>query len=131
MNQNNDAKIERDKAIERVASNNVADYMTILQFAKDWVNDCYKLFTVDDLKKDFFQKYDGYKVSEPRVFGAVFVELSKLNLIKSRRKWQTSKDPVCHARPKMIWISKVYSEKQAKNRTKKPIVEQVEMKLFN
>lgn len=114
----NEAQIERDKAIEQVAKNNIADFSAIFQFAKDWVNSCYKQFTVDDLKKDFFASHDGYKIKEPRVFGAVFVELSKQNLIKSTGTYLTSKDPICHARPKMIWISKVYSDQQAKNRTK-------------
>ena len=58
----NEAQIERDKAIEQVAKNNIADFSAIFQFAKDWVNSCYKQFTVDDLKKDFLQVMTGIKL---------------------------------------------------------------------
>ncbi len=107
-----------NEAINEVKINNKAHYNSIYKFSISWVKNQFKAFTSDDLKREYYLK--GYlKPNEPRVFGAVFRELSKSKLIFNTEKVQKSNDKKCHQRLQTLWISREFSQKQQNNRKQK------------
>ena len=70
----------KDEAIDRVTYANKQDYHKIFSFAQDWIRNQFRQFSCDDLKDAYFGS-GGDIPSEPRVFGAIFRDLSKEKLI--------------------------------------------------
>jgi len=128
MQVRNEAQVARDNSIEQVKDNNDKFYQEALAFSENWVKSRFKPFTAEDLKLEF-QITEGKIAEQPSVWGAVIRKLMKSNMI-IEHSTTCAKNKVSHSRLIRVWISKVYSEQQAKNRAKKPVVEQVEMKLF-
>jgi hypothetical protein len=105
--------LQTEKAIESVREANMTYYLNAYGFAKEWTQLQMKPFSSEDLKDAFYKISD--KPSEPRVWGAVMVALSKDRLI-IHHGFQKYKNPVGHSKPSTVWISKRYSEKQSANR---------------
>ncbi len=103
-----------NEAIESVKQGNYDDYAAIFEFACNWVKNQFQTFTSEDLKKYYYLS-GGVEPLEPRVYGAVFTEMKKLGLIKSRG-FEISKNPKCHRRPQRTWLSLEYSKIQQQNR---------------
>lgn len=103
-----------EKAIEQVKNNNHDFYLHALSFARDWVKTQFKKFSSEDLREAYYLKNS--KAREERFWGAVMNTLKKEGAIKFH-SYQKYKDPVGHGRPSTVWISKVYAQKQQKNRT--------------
>jgi hypothetical protein len=107
----------KEEAIESVTFGNKYDYMAIFSFAELWVKSQFKWFIADDLKEAYFAQ--GGKVpDEPRVFGAVFRDLSKGKLIFPFG-YTTSRHKQAHGRPLRTWISLEYKMRQANNASNK------------
>jgi hypothetical protein len=102
-----------NEAIKKVKENNLKYYEKVILFAQTWVRTQFKGFTSEHLKEAYYS-HGNLKPIEPRVFGAVFRELSKDGLI-FKNGFQLSKNPKCHSRPQQIWISKEYRLKQQRN----------------
>lgn len=114
-----------NEAIKQVKENNRKYYEKVILFAQTWVKTQFKGFTSEHLKEAYYS-HGNLKPIEPRVFGAVFRELSKDGLI-FKNGFELSKNPKCHSRPQQIWISKEYRLKQQKNRK----LEHQTLELFN
>jgi hypothetical protein len=103
-----------NQAVTQVKENNRKYYEQVILFAQNWVKKQFKGFTSENLKEAYYS-HGNLKPIEPRVFGAVFRELSKEGLI-FKNGFELSKNPKCHSRPQQIWISKEYRLKQQNNR---------------
>lgn len=105
----------KNEAIESVKNGKKEYYLKLLGFSQEWVKTMFKAFTSEDLKEAFYKANE--PPPEPRIFGAVFQQLAKDNLIFPHG-FSESKNPICHGRPMRVWISREYREKQQKNATK-------------
>jgi hypothetical protein len=104
-------------AIDKVRDNNIKQYNDILDFATTWVKTKYYPFTSEELKEAYFI-HTKKETTEKRVYGAIFRELARLKLIYSTGEYVKSKNPVCHSRPQLKWISHEYRLMQQKKATK-------------
>jgi hypothetical protein len=107
----------KEEAIESVTVGNKHDYNAIFTFAEIWVKTQFKWFCSDDLKKAYYAS-GGLVPDEPRVFGAIFRDLSKGKLIFPFG-YTVSKNVVAHGRPLRTWISLEYKQRQANNASNK------------
>lgn len=107
----------KEEAIESVTFGNKHDYNAIFNFAEVWVRTQFKWFSSDDLKEAYFLS-GGRVPNEPRVFGAVFRDLSKAKLI-FHFGYTTSKHKVAHGRPLRSWISLEFKQRQSNNASNK------------
>jgi len=103
----------KDESIESVTFGNKHDYNSIFSFSELWIKSQFKQFSSDDLKTAYFDQ-GGNTPNEPRVFGAIFRDLSKANLIFPIG-YTTSKNKAAHGRPLRTWISKEFKERQKNN----------------
>lgn len=107
----------KDESIDRVAYANKQDYHKIFSFAEVWIRSQFKQFSSDDLKEAYFES-GGEVPNEPRVFGAIFRDLSKAKLIFPLG-YTTSKNKLAHGRPLRTWISLQFKQRQANNASNK------------
>lgn len=103
----------KEEAIESVTIGNKHDYNAIFTFAEVWVRTQFKWFSSNELKEAYFAS-GGLVPNEPRVFGAVFRDLSKGKLIFPFG-YTVAKNVIAHGRPLRTWISKEYKLRQQNN----------------
>lgn len=84
-------------------------YTNAIEFAKEFIKVQMKPFTSEQVKDKFHETND--ESNEPRVWGAVFKELKKEQLI-IHHGYSKYKNPKGHQRPVSLWISREYSQKQ-------------------
>lgn len=90
------------KAIEQTKESTRNWYDDLLKFAKRWIKGKDK-FTSEDIVAAWNKRHD-YRPSEPRVFGAVMLQLKRDGLIR----WVSycrSKSTTSHTYPKSQWKS--------------------------
>lgn len=104
------------EAIESVKQGNISYYQKALSFALEWCKIQMKPFTSEELKNAFYALGNN-PPAEARIFGAVIVEVRKAGIIFPNG-YKKSENPICHSRPKTLWISLSYRLKQQKNATK-------------
>jgi len=102
-----------NQAVESVKNNNIEHHKHILLFAIDWSKTQFKAFTSENLKDAYYSQGNPHPV-EPRVFGSVFRELSRSELI-FKHSFELSKNPKNHCRPQQTWISREFKQKQSNN----------------
>lgn len=99
--------------MERKELDKTEFYEFALSFSILFVEKQMKLFTSEDIKEEFYKTY--VEPFEPRVWGSVFRELKKRELILFRG-YVKYKNPKGHGKPASQWISIKYHSKQQKNR---------------
>lgn len=90
------------------------EYITLLQFSKEWVKTKFYPFTIDDLKADYMEKHK--VLSNCYLLPNILKYLDLLGLIKFNDKLVKSKAKGNKGRYVKEWLSKEYSEKQSKKR---------------
>ena len=106
----------KDEALHRVRMANKAEYTQIFNFASEWVKKQFRVFSANDFKKAYLEKYD--MPQQVNLFGSVFSNLSKENLIfmQGAVKSNTPQSKSCLIR---TWISKEFKERQKNNASNK------------
>jgi len=84
-------------------------YTFAIEFAKEFIKTQMKPFTSEQVKNKFHERND--EPQEPRIWGAIFKELKRDNLIV-HHGYSKYLNPKGHGRPVSLWISREYSQKQ-------------------
>ncbi len=105
----------KEEAIQTVKDNNESYYGLAYNYACKWVAEKMQPFTSEDLSKDMYLIL-GYP-KEPRVLGAVFLQLSKEKRIKFNG-YVRYKAKQGHCKPSTQWIGREYSQRQSNNAKK-------------
>ena len=106
----------KDEALHRVRMANKAEYTQIFNFASEWVKKQFRVFSANDFKKAYLEKYD--MPQQVNLFGSVFSNLAKEELIFSQGA-TNSKTPQSKSCLIRTWISLQYKEKQKNNASNK------------
>lgn len=99
-----EAELARDEAIGRVRTRlteeEMVDAVVLVGSVAERVPD----FTTDDIPFRFPKDVDG------RVIGAVMTRAAREGFCDPTDRTRKSKQVQCHARPKQVWLSTLYTE---------------------
>lgn len=106
----------KDEALQRVRMANKEDYTKVFNFAVGWVKLQFKVFSANDFKKAYLEKYE--LPQQLNIFGAVFNNLAREELI-FRQGAINSKTPESKSCLIRTWISREFKQRQANNASNK------------
>jgi hypothetical protein len=106
----------KEEALNRVRMANKQDYNQCYNFATNWVKIQFKVFSANDFKKAYLEKYE--LPQQVNIFGSVFSNLSKEKLI-FKQGAINSKTPESKSCLIRTWISLQFKERQANNASNK------------
>lgn len=109
-------KETKDDALHRVRMANKHDYNQCFNFAVEWVKLQFKVFSANDFKKAYLEKYE--LPQQVNIFGAVFSNLSKEELIFQQGAIN-SKTPESKSCLIRTWISLEFKNRQKQNASNK------------
>jgi hypothetical protein len=106
----------KEEALQRVRMANKHDYNQCFNFAVEWVKLQFKVFSANDFKKAYLEKYD--LPQQVNIFGAVFSNLAREGLIfkQGAINSTTPESKSCLIR---TWISLQFKQRQAQNASNK------------